>query len=263
MIKNMTNSSLLINTDQRGVCTINLNRPEKHNAFNAEIIAELLDALVQVNSDAGIRVVVISGVGESFSSGADLEWMRASAEFDEASNIHDAKQLSDLMRVLYELNKPSIARINGSAFGGALGLIACCDIAIAIDTAEFAFSEVRLGLAPAVISPYILMSIGPRHARRLFLTAERFSAADALAFDLVHKVCAADQLDQETDKQIAMLLKAGPQAITVCKALVPRLTNEQIDTELTVLIAKLRISAEGQEGLTAFFEKRKPDWVKD
>ena len=259
----MTSSSLLINTDPRGVCTVSINRPEKHNAFNSEIIHELLGALVRIDTDAAVRVVVISGVGESFSSGADLEWMRASAEFDEASNIRDAKQLSDLMRVLYDLKKPTIARINGSAFGGALGLIACCDIAIAVDTAKFAFSEVRLGLAPVVISPYILMSMGPRHARRLFLTAERFSAAEALTLDLLHKVCNAADLDNEIEKQVAMLLKAGPQAIKACKALVPRLTNEQIDTELTVLIAKLRTSAEGQEGLTAFFEKREPGWVKE
>ena len=259
----MHNSSILIETDDRGVCRLSLNRPEKHNAFNAELIAELLEALLKIEADAAVRVVVISGVGESFSSGADLEWMRASAEFDEASNIRDARQLSDLMQLLYDLKKPTIAHINGSAFGGALGLIACCDIAIACDTAEFAFSEVRLGLAPAVISPYILMSMGPRHARRLFLTAERFSAAEALAFDLLHMVCNAADLDNEIEKQIAMLLKAGPQAIMACKALVPRLTNEQIDTELTVLIAKLRTSAEGQEGLTAFFEKRKPGWVKE
>jgi len=256
-------SSIRIETDLRGVCTISLNRPEKHNAFNSEIISNLLETLMKIDNDDAVRVVVITGEGESFSSGADLEWMRASVNFDEASNVRDAKQLSGLMRVLYELTKPTIARVNGSAFGGALGLIACCDIAVAIDTAEFAFSEARLGLAPAVISPYILMCMGPRHARRLFLTAERFSSNEALAFDLLHKVCTANELDHEVEKQTAMLLKAGPQAIKVCKALVPRLTNEQIDTELTVLIAKLRASDEGQEGLSAFFEKRKPDWVKD
>ncbi len=256
-------SSIRIETDPRGVCRLSLNRPGRHNAFNAELIDELLAALMKIDNDDAVRVVVITGVGESFSSGADLEWMRASAQFDEASNIRDAQQLSDLMCVLYDLKKPTIARVNGPAFGGALGLIACCDIAVAIDTAEFAFSEVRLGLAPAVISPYILMSMGPRHARRLFLTAERFSSNEALAFDLVHKVCAADELNNEVEKQISFLLNGGPQAIMACKALVPRLTNEQIDSELTVLIAKLRTSTEGQEGLTAFFEKRKPGWIKE
>lgn len=259
----MKTSSILLETDQRGVCRLSLNRPERHNAFNAELISELLEALKTIDNDADVRVVVITGIGESFSSGADLEWMRAAVEYDEAENIRDAKQLSDLMRVLYDLKKPTIARINGAAFGGALGLIACCDIAIASDTARFCFSEVRLGLAPVVISPYILMTMGPRHARRLFLTAEKFSSDQALTFDLVHKVCGADRLDQEIDKQISMLLKAGPEAIKVCKALVPRLTNEQIDTELTVLIAKLRTSTEGQEGLAAFFEKREPGWVKE
>ena len=259
----MTSSSLHINTDQRGVCTLSLNRPEKHNAFNAELIGELLEALQKIDHDNSVRVLVITGEGKSFSSGADLEWMRASAEFDEASNIRDAQQLSNLMRTLYDLSKPTIARINGPAFGGALGLIACCDIAVASYAAQFSFSEVRLGLAPAVISPYILMSMGPRHARRLFLTAERFSADEALGFDLVHKVCNTDQLDTVIEKEIVLLLKAGPEAIKACKALAPRFFNEQIEAELAELIAKLRTSAEGQEGLAAFFEKRKPGWIKE
>lgn len=252
--------SLLIETDQRGVCTLTLNRPERHNAFNAELINELLAALLKINNDDAVRVVVITGSGESFSSGADLEWMKASAKFDEADNIRDALQLSNLMHLLYDLTKPTIARINGPAFGGALGLIACCDIAVASDTALFAFSEVRLGLAPAVISPYILMSMGPRHARRLFLTAERFTAEEALSFDLIHKVTTPSQLDDEIENQINMLLKGGPEAIKACKKLIPRLTNAQIEEELARLIAKLRTSPEGQEGLTAFFEKRKPSW---
>ena len=255
--------SLRIESDQRGVCTITLDRPERHNAFDAELISELLKALQQVDADDSIRVLIISGAGDSFSSGADLDWMRASVDYDQAANRRDAQQLSDLMRSLYDFRKPTIARINGSAFGGGIGLIACCDIAIAVSNAQFAFTEVRLGLAPAVISPYILMSMGPRHARRLFLTGERFTSHEALVFDLLHQVVEPELLDEAVAKQVTHLLKAGPEAIKACKALVPRLTNQQIETELTALIAKLRTSSEGQEGLNAFLEKRKPSWVKD
>lgn len=254
---------LLVTTDGRGVRTLTLNRPERHNALNAELIGELIAALDECNSDVTVRVVVITGAGASFSSGADLEWMRASINHDEADNRKDAMQLAMLMRTLSELQKPTIARVNGSSYGGGLGLIACCDIAIATLNAQFAFTEVRLGLVPAVISPYILMSIGPRHARRLFLTAEQFSSSEALDFQLMHQVVADEQLDQAIDKTIHQLLKAGPEAIKACKRLIPRLSSDEIDSELVALIAALRASSEGQEGLTAFLEKRKPNWIKE
>ncbi len=253
-------SSLHIDTDQRGVCTITLNRPERHNAFDADLISELLAALQQITSNDEVRVVIITGAGESFSSGADLNWMRTSINYDEAANRQDAQKLSDLMMSLYKLSKPTIARVNGSAFGGGIGLIACCDIAIAANNAQFAFTEVNLGLAPAVISPYILMSIGPRHARRLFLTAERFGSHEALHFGLVHQVSGVDMLDEAVDKQVHHLLKAGPEAIKACKSLTQNPVDED---ELIRLIASLRTSAEGQEGLMAFLEKCKPSWVKD
>ena len=253
-------SSLHIEIDQRGVCTITLNRPERHNAFDAELIDELLTALQNISNNNEIRVVIITGAGESFSSGADLNWMRSMVDYDEAANRQDAQQLSNLMRTLYALSKPTIARVNGSAFGGGIGLIACCDIAIAASSAQFAFTEVRLGMAPAVISPYILMSIGPRHARRLFLTAERFGSHEALNFGLVHQVTEPDGLDEAIDKQVRHLLKAGPEAIKACKSLIQNPAGEH---ELSNLIAHLRTSAEGQEGLKAFLEKRKPGWVKD
>ncbi len=259
----MQTSSLLIETDQRGVCTLKLNRPEKHNALNAEVIHELLVALTDIDNDPNVRVLIITGESESFCSGADMEWMRTSVNFDEAANRNDARLFTDLMLSLYDLSKPSIARINGPAFGGGLGLIACCDIAIASNTAQFAFTEVRLGLVPAVISPYILASIGARQARRLFLTAERFNADEALGLDLVHQVTEVNGLDDAVEKQVGYLLKAGPEAIKACKGLVLHPTTEQVDTELTALIAKLRSSPEGQEGLNAFLEKRKPSWVKD
>lgn len=256
-------TQLIITTDERGVRTLTLNRPERHNALNAELINELITSLDECNRDATVRVVVITGAGASFSSGADLEWMRASVHHDEASNRKDALQLAILMRTLYDLQKPTIARINGPSYGGGLGIIACCDIAIASTTAQFSFTEVRLGLAPAVISPYILMSIGPSHARRLFLTAEQFSSSEALGFGLVHQVAESDALNAAVEKQIGMLLKAGPAAIKACKRLIPRLSNEAIDSELAALIAALRASPEGQEGLSAFLEKRKPNWIKE
>lgn len=188
--------------------------------------------------------------------------MRESANYDKQQNIADAQQLSQLMRTLYDLCKPSIAKINGQAFGGALGLIACCDIAIATSTAQFAFTEARLGLAPAVISPYILMSIGPRQARRLFLTAERFGSPEAEKMELIHRSVFPDELNSAVEAEIKHLLKAGPESIKACKALIPRLTTEQIEHELVELIATLRTSPEGQEGLNAFFEKRNPAWIK-
>jgi methylglutaconyl-CoA hydratase len=254
---------LLVTTDGRGVRTLTLNRPERHNALNGELIGELIAALDACNSDANVRIVVITGAGASFSSGADLEWMRASVNYDEAANRRDAMQLATLMHTLYDMQKPTIARVNGPSYGGGLGVIACCDIAIAATTAQFAFTEVRLGLAPAVISPYILMSIGPRHARRLFLTAEQFGSREALEFGLVHQVVESEALSGAVEQQIGMLLKTGPEAIKACKRLIPRLSNEEIDGELVALIAALRASPEGQEGLSAFLEKRKPKWIKE
>ncbi len=189
--------------------------------------------------------------------------MRASINYNEETNRNDAMQLATLMRTLSELQKPTIARVNGSSYGGGLGLIACCDIAIATHNAQFAFTEVRLGLIPAIISPYILMSIGPRHARRLFLTAEQFGSSEALNLQLLHQVVANEQLDDAVDKTIHQLLKAGPEAIKACKRLIPRLSSDEIESELVALIAALRASPEGQEGLTAFMERRKPGWVKE
>ena len=256
-------SDLLITTDKRGVRTLTLNRPERHNALNSALISALTAAIKECNNNTDVRIVVITGSGTSFSSGADLEWMRASINHDEAANRNDAMQLAVLMRTLSDIQKPTIARINGSSYGGGLGLIACCDIAIATLDAQFAFTEVRLGLVPAVISPYILMSIGPRHARRLFLTAEQFSSSEALGLQLVHQVVTDKQLDETIEKTVRQLLKAGPEAIKACKRPIPRLSSDEIDNELVALIAALRTSAEGQEGLTAFLDKRKPSWIKE
>jgi len=213
---------LQIHTDERGACTLTLNRPERHNAFNAELIERLITDLALANEDPSVRVLVLTGAGQSFSSGADLGWMQEAAGQDETANREDAERLAALMRSLYELDKPTVARVNGPAYGGGLGLIACCDIAIACTAAKFAFTEVRLGLIPAVISPYILNAIGPRQARRLFLTAESFTATEAQTMGLVHRVVESDQLDSAVERQVTLLLKGGPGAQRECMRLLRR-----------------------------------------
>jgi methylglutaconyl-CoA hydratase len=253
--------ALLIRTDTRGVCTLTLNRPQRHNAFDDKLINLLLQALEQIERDSAVRVVVLTGTGKSFSSGADLEWMRGMAKYDEQTNRHDAARVAKLMETLNNLSKPTVAHVNGPAFAGAVGLIACCDIVIASERAEFAITEVRLGLAPAVISPYVIAAISARQARRLFLTAERISSEEARRLGLVHEVVTDEALPEAVERTVDFLLKAGPNALTECKRLVLRLTRRQAE-DTSELIARLRVSPEGQEGMTAFFEKRKPNWVK-
>jgi methylglutaconyl-CoA hydratase len=253
---------LFVATDNRGVCTLTLNRPERHNAFDDRLITLLLQKLEQIESDPTVRVVILTGTGKSFSSGADLEWMRGMAKYDEKTNREDARRVAELMERLNTLAKPTIAQVNGPAFAGAVGLIACCDIVIASERAEFAISEVRLGLAPAVISPYVIAAIGARQARRLFLTAERISSEEARRIGLVHEVTSDDALADAVEKQVYYLLKAGPNALTECKRLILRLTKRETLEDTSTLIARLRVSEEGQEGMMAFFEKRKPKWVK-
>jgi methylglutaconyl-CoA hydratase len=250
-----------------GVATLRLDRPALHNAFDATLIAELTAALEQLDSDPDVRVVVLSGNGSTFSAGADLNWMRAMAGADEAANRTDALALARLMRTLNFLSKPTIARVNGSAYGGGVGLVACCDIAIGCASAKFSLSEVKLGLVPAVISPYVIAAIGARHARRLFVSGEVFDGAQAERIGLLHACVADDALDGAVDKSIHWLLKGGPMAQREAKFLALRMSGmtpesaAAIDMENAALIARLRVSADGQEGLTAFLEKRPPRWV--
>ncbi len=253
---------LLVRIDDRGVCTLTLNRPQRHNAFDNQLITRLLQKLKEIEGDSSARVVVLTGTGKSFSSGADLEWMRGMAKYDEQTNLEDARRVAELMECLNTLAKPTIAQVNGPAFAGAVGLIACCDIVIASERAEFAVSEVRLGLAPAVISPYVIAAIGARQARRLFLTAERISSEEAHRIGLVHEIASDDVLADVVEKHVQHLLKAGPTALTECKRLMLRLTEREGAEDTSALIARLRLSEEGQEGMAAFFEKRKPKWVK-
>ncbi|AIF47526.1 enoyl-CoA hydratase-related protein [Dyella japonica] len=252
--------------DHAGVRRITLNRPQVHNAFDDGLIAELTAALVQVGKDDAVRAVVLTGEGASFSAGADLNWMRGMAAASEAENREDSLRLATLMRTLQYLSKPTIARVNGAAYGGGVGLVACCDIAIGVDTARFGLTEVKLGLVPAVISPYVIHAIGLRHARRLFVTGELFDAATAEQIGLLHQCVPADQLDDAVNATLALLAKAGPVAQAEAKQLALRMSGAdearaaQLDHENAALIARLRVSAEGQEGLGAFLSKRAAAW---
>ena len=261
--------SVLLQIDSRGVATLTLNRPEKHNAFDDAIIAELTQKLIQLNNDKQARIVVLTGAGKSFSAGADMNWMRASAQYDEAHNIEDALKLAELMDTLNSLRKPTIARVNGATFGGGVGLVACCDIAIASSAAKFSLSEVRLGLVPSVISPYVIAAIGVHNARRYFLTADILGADKACEIGLVHEVVSVEQLDEAVEKDIALLLKGGPKALAAAKELVAgqvalsTSARRNLHSKTANIIAQLRVSEEGQEGLSAFLEKRPPKWSKN
>ena len=253
--------------DQRGVVTLTLNRPAVHNAFNAELVAALGEAFERV-VDEQARVLVLTGAGHSFSAGADLNWMRAMAASSETENQADARRLAAMLRRLDQLPCPTIARINGHAFGGGVGLIACCDLAVALEHATFGLTEVRLGLIPATIAPFVVPRIGVNHARRYMLTGERMDARTAQGIGLVTDIVPPGQLDGHIDDLIDLLLAGGPKAQARVKSLIRLVTvsdinAEELDRRTSETIAALRVSREGQEGLTAFLEKRKPDWLKD
>ncbi|MGH8113780.1 MAG: enoyl-CoA hydratase-related protein [Rhodanobacteraceae bacterium] len=248
--------------------TLTLNRPKVHNAFDDTLIAEATAALESLAEDAGVRVLVVTGAGATFSAGADLNWMRRMAQAGAEENRADALRLAKLLRTLQFFPKPTIARVNGSAYGGGVGLVACCDVAIGVEGAKFALSEVKLGLVPATIAPYVVQAIGARQARRLFVSAEIFDAAEAARIGLLHQSVAANDLDEAIDRQRHFLAKGGPVAQHEAKQLAlrtPGMTTEsaeRIDTENAELIAHLRVSPEGQEGLAAFLDKGHPRWVK-
>jgi len=252
--------------DSNGVRRITLNRPQVHNAFDDGLIAELTAALEQAGKDSDVRAVVLTGEGASFSAGADLNWMRGMAGASEAENRDDSLRLALLMRTLQYLPKPTVARVNGAAYGGGVGLVACCDIAVGVDTARFGLTEVKLGLVPAVISPYVVHAIGLRHARRLFITGELFDASTALHIGLLHQCVSAERLDDAIDATLALLAKAGPIAQAEAKQLALRMAGADevsataIDRDNAALIARLRVSDEGQEGLGAFLSKRAAAW---
>jgi methylglutaconyl-CoA hydratase len=258
--------SLSVEVDDRGVATVTLARPELHNAFDDALVADLTGALEALGRDDRVRVVLLAARGKSFSAGADLGWMRRMASYSREENLRDALALARLMRTLDGLPKPTVAVVQGAAYGGGVGLVACCDVALASSRATFCLSEVKLGLIPAVISPYVVAAIGPRAARRYALTAEAFDAAEARRIGLVHEVVEEEALRPAAERIAGALLRNGPGAVAAAKALVTRVALAPLDDALVAdtaeRIASIRASDEGREGLTAFLEKRAPAWVK-
>jgi len=252
-------------TDQGAVRTMTLNRPEVRNAFNDDVIAELRAAFEAAGHAAHVRCVVLAAEGPAFCAGADLNWMRRMADYTRDENLADAGQLAAMLRAIYECPKPTIARVQGDVFAGGLGLVAACDMAVSVDTATYCLSEVKLGLIPATISPYVIRAMGARAAHRYFLTAERFSAAEAHRIGLVHEVTTAEALDDTLGELTRALVSASPSAVSTCKRLVQHVAGRDIDDALvahTVAgIADIRASAEGKEGLQSFLQKRKPSWL--
>ena len=242
-----------------GVARVTLARPDVRNAFNADVIRELHAIFTRLSGDAAVRAVVLAGEGKVFCGGADINWMRASLELSFDQNVADAERMSEMYRAIDRCSKPVIARIQGAALGGGAGLAAVCDIAIAGDDALFGFTETKLGIIPAVISPFVLAKIGVSYARALFLTGERFGAERARTIGLVHEVVAVADLDAAVDRVLGELRTAGPSAVAAAKALIPAVTAASYDASKVLTaqaIAKQRVTPEGQEGLRAFLERR-------
>lgn len=256
--------TLRMERDARGVVTITMDRPEVRNAFDPQLIAELTGAAGELAGDRSVRVVVLTGAGEAFSAGADLNWMKSMKDFGHAENVADSTRLDAMFRALWDLPQPLIGRINGLALGGGTGLTAVCDIAIASDTAAFAFTEVLLGLAPAVISPYVVRKTSLSFARSVFVTGERFSAERAREAGLVHQVVPAAELDAAVEAAVRRCLAAGPGAAAAAKRLpeIALLPLDEAAARTVQIIAELRAGPEGQEGMSAFFDKRKPSWTE-
>ncbi len=251
--------------DHRGVATVTLNRPELHNAFNDELILELISCFNQLDIDDSIRLVVLTGEGKSFCAGADLNWMKRMKNYSFEENVKDSQQLAQLFSVINRFAKPVIAKVNGSALGGGAGLLACCDYVIALDTVSIGFTEVRLGLVPAVISPFVIAKIGESHARASFISGSRFNAQKALAIGLVHQISSFDKVDEDLDVLINEFLLAAPSATKFAKKLIATVVEKKSPENARQftceLIAQLRNSSEGQEGMNSLLEKRKANWL--
>ncbi len=256
--------TVLVERRADGVAFVTLNRPALHNAFNEAMIAALTDAVAALGREEGVRALVLRAEGKSFSAGADLDWMKRMAAYGPEENLADARALARLMRALNDCPKPTIARVQGAAFGGGVGLVACCDMAVAAEGAQFCLSEVRLGLIPAVISPYVIAAMGARAARRWFLTAERFDAAEALRNGLLHQVTPPDGLDAAVEAWLARLGEGAPGAQAEAKALIFAVAghplSEALEEDTARRIARRRAAPEGREGVAAFLEKRAPVW---
>jgi methylglutaconyl-CoA hydratase len=248
-----------------GVATIWMNRPDVHNAFNAQLIADLTTACIALDADDAVRAVVLAGRGKSFSAGADLNWMKAAGEASEAENFADAMKLAGMLRTLAEMKKPTIARVHGAALGGGMGLASACDICIAGDRAVFATSEVKFGIIPSAISPYVIRAIGERQAYRYFQTAERITAARAAALGLAHEAVATEELDAKVKDVVEALLQGGPKSQAAAKDLIRAVANRPVSDAVVEdtarRIASLRVTPEAKEGLAAFLDKRPAAWI--
>lgn len=260
-------STVLSALDARGVATVTLNRPDKHNAFDAEMTGALNEVLSALDRDRAARIVVLTGAGSTFCAGADLSAMRAMSQATERDNVQDALRLGQMLATLSTLSKPTIARVNGNAFGGGVGLVSCCDIVVASRDARLALTEVRFGIVPAMISPYVVAAIGPRQARRYMLSGESVTAETAQRIGLVHEITAPDKLDEVVESVIESLLKGGPEAQREVKELIREVRNvgapdDSARHATAQRLARLRASEEGQEGLSAFLEKRAARWIR-
>lgn len=256
-----------LGSEGRGVGYITLTRGDIHNAFDDQLISDLTSAFQAMQENIDVEVVVLNAEGKSFSAGADLNWMRRMADYSWQENFTDSQALATLMNTIYSLSKPTVCMVQGAAFGGGVGLVACCDLVIASERASFCLSEVKLGLIPAVISPYVIKAIGERQAQRYFLTAERFRADKAQEFGLVHEVVSEEQLMSKSNELITTLLSNGPQAVRAAKSLIQAVADKEINQatmdETAKRIADIRASEQGKEGLNAFLEKRPALWSKD
>ncbi len=254
-----------VRIDVEAVARVTLNLPDVRNAFNDEVIAELTQAFTELGQRDDVRCIVLAAEGTTFCAGADLNWMRAMADYSRTENLADAAKLAEMLRVIYECPKPTVVRVQGDVYAGGMGLVAACDVAVSVDTAGYCLSEVKLGLIPATISPYVIRAMGARAAHRYFLTAERFSAQEALRLGFVHEVVSADQLDAKVGEMTQAIVKNSPNAVKVCKKLVQGVANQEISqpliSETVEGIADIRASAEGREGVSAFLAKRKPSWL--
>ena len=262
----MTESSVQVSIDERGVATVLLNRPERHNAFDENMIAELTASFDSLAANEKVKLMVLRSNGRNFSAGADLDWMKRMANYSHEENLRDANLLAQMLHKINYLPFPTIARVQGAAMGGGAGLVCCCDIAIASDSASFAFSEAKLGLIPATISPYVIQSIGAQAARRYFLTAERFDANTALRLGMVSECMDENEIDEEINKLAQAILANSTDAVKAAKQLVFDIENQEVNPALIEMtserIAEIRASEEGKEGLAAFLEKRKPAWLQ-
>lgn len=253
--------------DNLGVARVTLNNPDKHNAFDDQIIAQLTEAFSAIALNPDVRVMILRSNGKSFSAGADLGWMKRMACYSYDENLQDAQALALMLKTLNNMPQPTIARVQGAAFGGAVGLVSCCDMAVAASSATFSLSEAKIGLVPATISPYVITAMGERAARRYFMTAERFNAQAAKNIGLLSEVIDAEHLDDQVNLFVDALLANGPEAVKAAKQLVFDVSGRAIDQNMIdhtcEVIAGIRVSTQGQEGLNAFLEKRKPHWLKD